>query len=129
MNTHAVMSEASAQDAEIDLLLAGIHRRYGYDFTHYSRSSLKRRLARMLMQTKLSGFTELLDALLDDESRFDAFLKAMSITVTGMFRDPFFYQAVREKIIPMLKTFPFVKIWHAGCATRRRGLFDGHSSA
>ncbi len=52
-----------------------------------------------------------------DEIFFDRFLKYMSVTVTEMFRDPDFYRAVREKVIPVLKTFPFVKIWHAGCAT------------
>ena len=98
-------------------LLTGIRSRYGYDFTHYSRASLERRLERVRIQAKLASFSELLDRLLLDEDHFDEFLKAMSITVTEMFRDPPFYVAVREKIIPMLKTFPFVKIWHAGCAT------------
>ena len=65
----------------------------------------------------LEHFTELLDRLLHDQRCFDEFLKHMSITVTEMFRDPLFYRAVREKVIPVLKTFPFVKIWHAGCAT------------
>jgi chemotaxis protein methyltransferase CheR len=102
---------------EIDLLLSGIRSRYGYDFTHYSQASLKRRLERALSQEKLSRFTELLDRLLHDEKCFDEFLKSMSVTVTEMFRDPAFYQAIREQIIPVLKTYPFVKIWHAGCAT------------
>lgn len=109
--------EKDLEKIEIDLLLEGIHRRYGYDFKHYSYSSLKRRLIHARDQAQLDHFTELLDRLLHDESFFDQFLKHMSITVTEMFRDPPFYQAIREKIIPVLKTFPFVKIWHAGCAT------------
>ena len=102
---------------EIDLLLAGILNRYGYDFTHYSRASLKRRLQRAMGLAKVTRFTELLDHLLHDEKCFDEFLKSMSVTVTEMFRDPEFYQAIRETVVPVLKTYPFVKIWHAGCAT------------
>ncbi len=102
---------------EIEKLLTGIRNHYGYDFSHYSHASLKRRLERACEQGKFSGFTGLLDGLLHDEQCFDEFLKTMSVTVTSMFRDPLFYQAVREKVIPILKTFPFVKIWHAGCAT------------
>ena len=102
---------------QIDMLLNGIRSRYGYDFTHYSRASLKRRLERMLAQTGLTYFTELLDRLLHDEKCFDDFLKIMSINVTEMFRNPMFYRAIREQVVPVLKTYPFVKIWHAGCAT------------
>lgn len=102
---------------EIDILLAGIQRRYGYDFTHYSPASLKRRLERICAKIEAPHFTALLDRLFHDERCFDEFLKHMSITVTEMFRDPLFYRAVREHVVPVLKTFPFVKIWHAGCAT------------
>ncbi|MDR3449131.1 MAG: protein-glutamate O-methyltransferase CheR [Alphaproteobacteria bacterium] len=106
-----------AEKIEIDLLLAGIRERYGYDFTHYSRASLKRRVDRVRDHAKLPSYMALLDKLYHDELYFDEFLKNMSITVTEMFRDPLFYRALREQIVPMLKTFPFVKIWHAGCAT------------
>ncbi|HBP87200.1 MAG TPA: chemotaxis protein CheR [Nitrospiraceae bacterium] len=102
---------------EIDILLEGIRRRYGYDFTHYSYASLKRRLSQARDQAQLTRYTEMLDHLYHDERFFDHFLKHMSIPVTEMFRDPPFYQAIREQIIPLLKTFPFVKIWHTGCAT------------
>lgn len=107
----------SNEQLEVDLLLAGIQKRYGYDFTHYSQASLMRRLEKARDQAKLTRYTELLDRLIHDEKCFDEFLKHMSITVTDMFRDPLFYKAVREQIVPVLKTFPFVKIWHAGCAT------------
>jgi len=109
--------ESDDEKAEIDLLLNGIRSRYGYDFTHYSRASLKRRLGRALAQTRLTHFTELLNRLFHDDRCFDEFLKIMSITVTEMFRDPPFYLAVRQLVVPVLKTYPFVKIWHAGCAT------------
>ena len=109
--------ETDLERIEIGLLLDGIFRRWGYDFTHYSYSSLKRRLDHARAEAGLTRFTELLDLLLHDQGAFDGFLKHMSVTVTEMFRDPPFYQAVREKVIPVLKTFPFIKIWHAGCAT------------
>jgi chemotaxis protein methyltransferase CheR len=102
---------------EVQLLLDGIYKRYGYDFSHYSHASLMRRLDRALSVARLSRFSELLDRLLHDENGFDEFLKCMSVTVTELFRDPAFYQGVREQVVPILKTYPFVKIWHAGCAT------------
>jgi chemotaxis protein methyltransferase CheR len=102
---------------EIEILLDGIRNRYGYDFTHYSRASLKRRINHVRTQARLPSYTALLDKLLHEESYFDEFLKSISITVTEMFRDPLFYRAIREKVVPIFKTFPFVKIWHAGCAT------------
>lgn len=110
-------SAHSSQEMEIDMLLDGIRGRYGYDFTHYSRASLKRRIDRARAQALLPSYTALLDKLYHDEVYFDEFLKGMSISVTEMFRDPPFYRSVRAKIVPMLKTFPFIKIWHAGCAT------------
>ena len=102
---------------EIELLLEGIRRRWGYDFTHYSYASIKRRLEHAKRESGFERFTQLLDQLLHDERAFDRFLRYMSVTVTEMFRDPPFYKSVREKLIPVLKTYPFVKIWCAGCAT------------
>ena len=111
------MRRIDCEELEIDMLLHGIRSRYGYDFAHYSRASLKRRLERALVQTGLTRFSELLDRLFHDEKSFDEFLNIMSITVTEMFRDPDFYQAIRKHVVPLLKTYPFIKIWHAGCAT------------
>jgi chemotaxis protein methyltransferase CheR len=111
------MPQYGYEEVEIEMLLNGIRSRYGYDFSHYSRASLKRRLERALAQAKLERLSELLDRLFHDETYFDEFLKIMSVSVTEMFRDPDFYQAVREQLVPVLKTYPFIKIWHAGCAT------------
>lgn len=99
------------------LLLEGVRRRWGYDFANYSQASLRRRLDQARKDAGYERYTELLDRVLHDEAFFDRFLRYMSISVTEMFRDPPFYQAVRERVIPVLKTFPFAKIWHAGCAT------------
>ena len=111
------MLKKDIQDIEIDLLLSGIQARYGYDFSHYSMSSLQRRLENARMHAGAKRLSELLDFLLHDKRMFNDFLKSMSVTVTEMFRDPDFYKALRQKVVPSLKTFPFVKIWHAGCAT------------
>jgi chemotaxis protein methyltransferase CheR len=115
--TRRLMDEIEIERIEIGLLLEGIHRRWGYDFKHYSHASLKRRLDRALVDSGRARFTELLDLLLHDQTAFDRFLGHMSITVTEMFRDPPFFSAVRETVIPVLKTYPFAKIWHPGCAT------------
>ena len=109
--------EPTLESIEIELLLEGVRRRFGYDFTHYSSASIKRRLKHACNEAGFAHFTQLLDRLLHDDAYFDQFLRHMSVTVTEMFRDPNYYRAVREKLIPLLKTFPFVKIWHAGCAT------------
>jgi chemotaxis protein methyltransferase CheR len=111
------MCPIDCEEVEIETLLHGIRTRYGYDFSHYSRASLRRRLERALAQTRLTHFSELLDRLFHDEQCFDEFLKIMSISVTEMFRDPEFYQAIRKHVVPLLKTYPFIKIWHPGCAT------------
>jgi len=102
---------------EVELLIEGVRRRWGYDFTHYSRASVRRRLEQARREAGLDSLTRLLDRLIRDELLFDRFLKTMSVTVTEMFRDPAFFRMLRETVVPALKTFPFVKIWHAGCAT------------
>jgi chemotaxis protein methyltransferase CheR len=112
-----IAQKKALEDVEIEVFLQGIRARYGYDFTNYSYASLKRRLLYVARKQNVARLTELLDRLFHDEQAFDIFLSAMSITVTEMFRDPPFYVALREKVIPHLRTFPYVKIWHAGCAT------------
>ena len=111
------MQPADIEQIEIDVVLEAINRRYGYDFRNYARSSLKRRLTYRMSQSGLRGISDLLPRLLHDETFFECFLCDMSVTVTEMFRDPFVFRAIRQRIVPILKTYPFVKIWHAGCAT------------
>ena len=102
---------------ETDLLLTAIRSRYGYDFSQYSPMSLARRLEQARAEAGLARLTQLLDKVLHDPKAFDVFLRHMSITVTEMFRDPDFFAALREHVLPALKTYPFIKLWHAGCAT------------
>lgn len=105
------------EQIEVNLLLAGIRERYGYDFTHYARDSLVRRLTNARDSAGVERFTELLDLVFHDVAAFDRLLAHLSITVTDFFRDPIFFRRLREQVIPALKTYPFVKIWLAGCAT------------
>ncbi|MFO0736622.1 MAG: protein-glutamate O-methyltransferase CheR [Labilithrix sp.] len=102
---------------EMELLLEAIFRHYGYDFRSYARSSLRRRLRKRLEAEKVATFSALQDRVLHDPSAMEGLLRDMSVNVTGMFRDPTFFLAFRQKVVPMLRTYPFVRIWHAGCAS------------
>ncbi|WP_404478231.1 CheR family methyltransferase [Novosphingobium sp. BL-52-GroH] len=105
------------ESIEISLLLEAIRRRWSYDFTHYSHASIRRRLDQARRAAGLAHFSELLTRVLHDEAFFDRLLRYMSVTVTEMFRDPQCYRTMRDHLIPVFKTFPFIKIWCAGCAT------------
>jgi chemotaxis protein methyltransferase CheR len=107
----------NAEDIELELLIEGIYRRYGYDFRNYTRSSLKRRVMQRLHRTGLPNLSAMQHLALNDAAFFNTLLLDMTINVTEMFRDPTFYLTLREKVIPVIKTYPFFKIWHAGCAT------------
>ncbi len=111
------MKPIDIEEIEIDLLLEAVLRVYGYDFRNYARSSLKRRVSHFLAKSKLNNYSRLQESIIRDEKMFNEFLLDMSITVTEMFRDPDFYVAFKENVIPILKTYPYLKIWHAGCAT------------
>jgi chemotaxis protein methyltransferase CheR len=102
---------------ELDLLLEALLRKYGHDFRDYSRSHLMRRVRQRMMMHDLNSIPELIHALLNDAAVFHALLADLSINVTEMFRDPDFYLGLRREAAPILRTHPFIKIWHAGCAT------------
>lgn len=102
---------------EMELLLEAIYRHYGYDFRQYAPSSLRRRLKKRLEAEGLSTFSALQDRVLHEPAAMEGLLRDMSVNVTGMFRDPTFFRALREKVVPMLRTYPSVRIWHAGCAS------------
>jgi chemotaxis protein methyltransferase CheR len=104
-------------DEDIELLINDMAVTYGYDFSDYSKASFKRRIERLLMIDHLSSFAELRYRILHDESYFQHVVEEISVTVTEMLRDPGFYRILRETVIPLLATYPFIKVWHAGCAT------------
>jgi len=102
---------------EFDLLLQAIYQKYGYDFRNYARASLKRRIRYRLSQSNIKTISEMQHKLLYDSKFFAKLLSDLTINVTEMFRDPSFFKALREIVIPELKKQPFIKIWHAGCST------------
>jgi chemotaxis protein methyltransferase CheR len=111
------MISINTTELEISLLLEAIYQKYGYDFRQYSEAHIKRRIMARLVSSKLNSVSEMQVKLLHDELFAAQILQDLSITVTEMFRDPEFYVSLRKNVIPILKTYPFVKIWHAGCAT------------
>jgi chemotaxis protein methyltransferase CheR len=102
---------------EIDLLLEGIFRRYGFDFREYAPASLKRRLWRRIHAEGLRSVSGLQERVLHDPACMERLLLDLSINVTSMFRDPTFYAALRDQVVPLLRTYPFTRIWVAGCST------------
>ncbi|MBI5212654.1 MAG: hypothetical protein HY957_04695 [Nitrospirae bacterium] len=104
-------------DAEIQQLIEALYLKYGYDLGHYAKSFIKRRILHRLSISGIAGISEMQQKALADPGFFEALLLDISITVTEMFRDPSFYSALRREVIPYLKTYPFIKIWAAGCAT------------
>jgi len=117
-----VKAGAELERIEIDLLLEGVFRHYGLDFRGYALGSLKRRLARRMQEEGVDTLSALQDKVLHDADAMERLLIALSISVTAMFRDPSFYRAFREKVVPLLRTYPFIRIWNAGCATGEETL-------
>lgn len=112
------MDETSENEKiEFDLLLQAIYWKYGYDFRNYAKASIRRRIRRRLSRSGLKTISEMQHKLLNDKQFFETLLLDLTINVTDMFRDPSFFKALRETVIPELKKLPFIKIWHAGCSS------------
>jgi chemotaxis protein methyltransferase CheR len=105
------------EQLEVDLLLEAIHRRYGFDFREYAKASLKRRLWRRVSAERLTSISGLQERVLHDPAAMERLLLDLSINVTAMFRDPSFYAAFRHHAVPILRTYPFTRLWVAGCST------------
>jgi len=105
------------KDEEIKILLDDLIALHGYDFTDYSKASLKRRINRLFSLDRFPSFAEFRYRLKHDPLYVRRFIEQVTVPVTEMFRDPAFYRALREDILPTLGTYPFIRIWHAGCAT------------
>lgn len=105
------------EKVEVELLLEGIFRHYGFDFRSYAYASLRRRLWKRIRAEKLDTVSGLQEQVLHDRDAMERLLLDLSVNVTSMFRDPNFYRAFRTKVVPLLRTYPFIRIWHAGCST------------
>ncbi len=105
------------EDIEIKCLLEALFEKSGHDFRHYSQAHVKRRVNHMQSISGLPNISQMIHQIIYDDAFMESFLHQLSINVTEMFRDPGFYAAVRKKVVPVLATWPHVKIWHAGCAS------------
>lgn len=105
------------KEEELDRLLAELAGKHGYDFTNYAHASLKRRVNRLMIIDHFSSFAELLYRVKTDPAYLKRFVEEVTVNVTEMFRDPSLYKLIREQVLPVLATHPFIRIWHAGCAT------------
>jgi chemotaxis protein methyltransferase CheR len=117
MDERGAAPDQQLESLEIDLLLRGIARRYGYDFRHYARASLTRRVRQIMEREAISSVSALLERVLHDPLAMGRFVEDLSVHTTSMFRDADVYRALRTEVIPLLRTYPFVRIWHAGCST------------
>lgn len=111
------MNDSEREDIEIQLLIEGVYRFYGFDFRNYAAASLRRRIWNVVRTEGVRTVSGLQERLLHDRACLERFLLALSVNVTAMFRDPDFYRAFRASAVPLLRTYPFLRIWHVGCST------------
>lgn len=122
-------------DIELRLLLEAIYHTYHYDFRGYAQASIKRRMVKAREDFKCESYSQLQDQILRDSSKFHDLLSYLTVQVTEMFRNPSYYQAIRQDVVPILKTYPSLKVWVAGCSSgeelyslmilfKEEGLFD-----
>jgi len=109
-------SEEKVEDIEIRLLLEAMFVRYHYDFRHYSMASLKRRIKQARQQLGFASFSAMQERLLYEPSMLPKLLRYLTVQVSEMFRDPDYFRAIREKVVPHLRTYPSLKVWIAGCS-------------
>jgi chemotaxis protein methyltransferase CheR len=109
--------DQKTEDIELALLLDGIFRKYNYDFRDYAMASIKRRMKQARERFHCQSYSALQDLVLHDESVLPVLLSYLTVQVSEMFRDPGYFQAIREKVIPHLRTYPSLKVWIAGCSS------------
>lgn len=105
------------EDAEVEHLLNDLFEWHGYDFTHYSRASLKRRITRLCSLDKFPSLAEFKYRIKEDKVYLKRFVEEVTVNVTEMFRDPSFYKTLRTEVLQTISAKPFIRIWHAGCST------------
>jgi chemotaxis protein methyltransferase CheR len=113
----ATQTDNELETIEIQLLLEGLFRYYGFDFRDYALASLKRRIWNAIHAERLTTISGLQEKVFHDPCCMERFLLGLSVHVTSMFRDPSFYLAFRTQVVPLLRTYPFIRLWLAGCST------------
>lgn len=112
-----VNKPGSPEEIEIRLLLEALYLRYHYDFRNYAMSSIRRRLRQAREQLEFPSFSAMQDRLLRDPAMLPQLLRFLTVQVSDMFRDPDYFRAIRERVIPHLRTYPSLKVWIAGCSS------------
>ncbi len=107
----------AVEDIELSLLLEGVYRLSGHDFRQYTAATIRRRVQHAVAVEGLVTISELQNRVLHDPAAMTRLRETLSINVTEMFRDPSFFRALREQVLPVLRTHPFIRVWHAGCST------------
>jgi chemotaxis protein methyltransferase CheR len=102
---------------KVEDLIEEIRKRYGYDFSGYSRASMHRRIRRFIGNKNLTGVEDLVVFIFSNSDNFESFVQEITVNVTEMFRDPGFFLSLRKNVVPILSTYPHIKIWDAGCST------------
>ena len=106
----------SVEALELELLLEAVFRYYGYDFRDYARTSMRRRIANIMRAEEVETISALQDRVLHRPASWERFLNGISVNVSAIFRDPHFFLAFRRLAVPLLRTYPFIRIWQAGCS-------------
>lgn len=112
-----MLEPSIVKDEEVEYLIKDVHELYGYDFSQYSRASFKRRINRICLIDRFTSYAELRYTVMNDPEYLKRFVEEITVNVTEMFRDPSFFKALREDILPQLGTYPLIRIWVAGCST------------
>jgi len=113
----AVTHRAELEALEVELLIEGVRRQYGFDLRNHSRPLLLRRLRRHLREERLDTFSALQGRVLHDPEALEGLLRALACPPDTLFSDPAFFQAFRTRVVPMLRTYPSIRVWHAGCSS------------
>ena len=111
------MPKTKLDETEVQLFIEMLRLRYGYDFTHYAKASLRRRVAGLCQTFGVVHIAELIPLVLHDESLLPRVLAGLSVPVTEMFRDPEVFLQLRREVVPLLESYPRINIWQVGCAT------------
>lgn len=111
------MTQNKTEDIEIKLLLEAIFSKYYYDFRDYSMASIKRRLKQAKDNFDCHTYSQLQDKVLHDPNLLPELLSYLTVQVSEFFRDPSYFRAIREKVVPHLHTYPSLKVWVAGCSS------------
>jgi chemotaxis protein methyltransferase CheR len=116
-NTDAPKREWMIVNEEYRQFLESVRFVYGYDFTEYAEASVIRRIRSFMDTNRIDSLKDLGRMVMKDESAFEHFIQEITVNVTEMFRDPLFYKSLRKNVVNRLATYPFIKVWIAGCST------------